>query len=76
MSAVEMARSTYVRKIAVDQADVMPTLSAGTSIDHVVSMSIPVLGGLLWTAFGYQFVFLAAAGIAVLNMILSRRLEI
>lgn len=76
MSAVEMARSTYVRKIAVDQADVMPTLSAGTSIDHIVSMSIPVLGGLLWTAFGYQFVFLAAAGIAVLNMILSRRLEI
>lgn len=76
MSAVEMARSTYVRKIAVDQADVMPTLSAGTSIDHVVSMSIPVLGGLLWTAFGYQYVFLAAAGIAVLNMILSRRLEI
>lgn len=76
MSAVEMARSTYVRKIAVDQADVMPTLSAGTSIDHVVSMSIPVLGGLLWTAFGYQSVFLAAAGIAVLNMILSRRLEI
>ncbi len=76
MSAVEMARSTYVRKIAVDQADVMPTLSAGTSIDHVVSMSIPVLGGLLWTAFGYQYVFLAAAGIAVINMILSRRLEI
>ncbi|HEX2944756.1 MAG TPA: MFS transporter [Clostridia bacterium] len=76
MSAVEMARSTYVRKIAVDPADVMPTLSTGTSIDHVVSMSIPVLGGLLWTAFGYQTVFLAAAGIAVLNMLLSRRLEI
>jgi MFS family permease len=76
MSAVEMARSTYVRKIAVDPADVMPTLSAGTSIDHVVSMSIPFLGGLLWAAFGYQYVFAAAAGIAVLNLILSRKLEI
>jgi MFS family permease len=76
MSAVEMARSTYVRKIAVDPADVMPTLSAGTSIDHVVSMSIPFLGGLLWAAFGYQYVFFAAAGIAVLNLILSRKLEI
>jgi predicted MFS family arabinose efflux permease len=76
MSAVEMARSTYVRKIAVDPADVMPTLSAGTSIDHVVSMSIPFLGGLLWAAFGYQYVFIAAAGIAVINLILSRRLAI
>ena len=45
MNAVEMARSTYVRKIAVDPADVTPTLSAGTSIDHVVSMSVPFLGG-------------------------------
>ena len=76
MSAVEMARSTYVRKIAVDPADVMPTLSAGTSIDHVVSMSIPFLGGLLWAAFGYQYVFIAAAGIAVINLILSRKLEV
>lgn len=76
MSAVEMARSTYVRKIAVDPADVMPTLSTGTSIDHVVSMSVPFSGGLLWAAFGYQYVFLAAAGIAVLNLILSRKLEI
>jgi MFS family permease len=76
MSAVEMARSTYVRKIAVDPGDVMPTLSAGTSIDHVVSMSIPFFGGLLWAAFGYQYVFFAAAGIAVLNLILSRKLEI
>lgn len=76
MSAVEMARSTYVRKIAVDPADVMPTLSTGTSIDHVVSMSIPFLGGLLWAAFGYQYVFIAAAGIAVINLILSRKLEI
>ena len=76
MSAVEMARSTYVRKIAVDPADVMPTLSTGTSIDHVVSMSIPFLGGLLWAAFGYQYVFIAAAGIAVINLVLSRKLEV
>ncbi len=75
MSAVEMARSTYVKKIAVHPADVMPTLSAGTSIDHLVSMTIPLLGGLLWTAFGYQYVFIAAAGIAVINLILSRKLE-
>ena len=76
MSAVEMARSTYVKKITHDPADVTPTLSTGTSIDHVVSMSVPFLGGLLWAAAGYQYVFIAAAAIALLNLFLSRNIEI
>lgn len=75
MSAVEMARSTYIRRIVVDPSDVTPTLSTGTSIDHVVSMSMPFLGGLLWAAAGYQYVFLVAAGIALLNLFLSRKIE-
>lgn len=75
MNAVEMARSTYMRKIAVDPEDVTSTLSAGTSLDHIVAMSIPFLGGLLWTAYGYKYVFIAAAVIAVLNFVLSRKIE-
>ena len=76
MSAVEMARSTYVKKIALDPADVMPTLSAGVSFDHVVAMTIPILGGLLWKSMGYQYVFMAAALIGILNLILSLRIRI
>lgn len=76
MAAVEMARSTYVRKIAIDPADVTPTLSTGTSLQHVASMLIPVFGGLLWAAIGYKYVFLAAAVIALLNLILSSRIRI
>ncbi len=76
MSAVEMARSTYVRKIAVDLADVTPTLSTGVSLQHIASMVIPVFGGLLWSAVGYQAVFKAAAVIAFLNLVLSRRIKI
>lgn len=76
MSAVEMARSTYLRKIAVDIADVTPTLSTGVSLQHIASMLIPVFGGLLWTAVGYQAVFMAAAVIAFLNLVLSRKIRI
>jgi predicted MFS family arabinose efflux permease len=75
LSAVEMARSTYVKKIAVHPEDVVPTLSAGTSFDHVISMSVPFLGGLIWTSFGYKYVFLAAALIAFLNFILSSKIK-
>lgn len=76
MSAVEMARSTYVRKIAVDLTDVTPTLSTGVSLQHIASMVIPIFGGLLWLHVGYQSVFMAAAVIAFLNLVLSRRIKI
>lgn len=76
MSAVEMARSTYVRKIAIDLVDVTPTLSTGVSLQHIASMVIPVFGGLLWLEVGYQAVFMAAAVIAFLNLVLSRRIKI
>ena len=76
MSAVEMARSTYVRKIAVTPEDVTPTLSTGTSLQHVASMLIPVFGGILWETLGYQWVFVAAAVIALINLLLSRKIKI
>jgi MFS family permease len=76
MAAVEMARSTYVRKIAVDLADVTPTLSTGVSLQHIASMVVPVFGGLLWAAVGYPAVFIAAAVIAFLNLVLSRKIRI
>jgi len=76
ISAVSMARSTYLRKIAVDVADVTPTLSTGVSLQHVASMVIPAFGGILWIYAGFEAVFMAAAVIALLNLILSRKISI
>ncbi len=68
---VNMARTTYLSRIAVKQEHVAPTLSLGTSIDHVVSMSVPSVGGIMWVSYGHHSVFMAAAGIAVLMFIFS-----
>ncbi|MBC8060860.1 MAG: MFS transporter [Clostridiaceae bacterium] len=76
LSVVEMARSTYVKKIAICPEDVTPTLSAGTSFDHVIAMSIPFLGGLLWATVGYKYVFIFAALIACLNLFLSLKINV
>jgi MFS family permease len=76
MSVVEMARSTYVKKIALCPEDVTPTLSAGTSFDHVIAMSIPFLGGIIWATVGYKYVFLVAAFIAFVNIFLTRRIQL
>ena len=67
MFATGMARTTYLDKIAVEKSDLAPTLSLGVSLDHLVSMTVPTLGGLLWDRSGYAYVFLAAAVLAVLN---------
>lgn len=66
--ACNMARATYLNKIADSPDDLTPTLSMGLTIDHAVSMTIPFFGGLVWMKLGYQYVFLGAAVIALLNL--------
>ena len=68
---VGTARSTYLAKIAVKAEDVAPTLSLGVTINHAISMSAPILGGLIWAAFGHSYVFVFAAGIAVVMFAFS-----
>ncbi|HBA61682.1 MAG TPA: MFS transporter [Elusimicrobia bacterium] len=65
MFATRIARTTYLNKIAEHRSDVAPTISMGVTMDHAVSMTIPALGGLLWAAYGYKSVFLAASLLSV-----------
>ncbi len=65
--AVTMAQETYMAKIAETKEDLTASLSMGVTINHLIAMSVPSLGGRLWDACGaYEPVFLAAAGVAVL----------
>lgn len=72
--ACNMARATYLNKIVDEPGDLTPTLSMGLTIDHAVSMTIPFFGGLLWLKYGYQYVFLMAALIAILNFLAALRI--
>jgi MFS family permease len=74
--AAGMARSTYLKKIALSPEDVSPTLSMGISMDHVVSMIIPFTGAFIWNSIGYEFVFLGGACIALLNLFLTSKINI
>ena len=76
LAAVSMARATYLKKIALSEEDVSPTLSMGITLDHMVSMFVPWLGGLIWTVLGYEYVFVAGATIATLNLLLTTRMKI
>lgn len=75
LASVSMARATYLKKIALNSEDVSPTLSMGITIDHMVSMFVPWLGGFVWTVLGYEYVFIGGAAIATLNLLLTTRMK-
>jgi len=74
--AVGMARATYLKKIALSPDHVTPTLSMGVSIDHFFSISVALISGIIWNRFGYQYVFLCGAAIAVINFFSVLRIKI
>lgn len=74
--AMEIARSTYLDKIALHREEVGPTLGLGVSINHAVSMTIPALGGLVWSRFGYPWVFVGSAAVAVLTLFSAARIRL
>jgi predicted MFS family arabinose efflux permease len=69
LMSVNMARSTYLKKIAVKKEHITPTLTMAVSLDHIFSIAIALAGGLIWATWGYQMVFLGGAVIAVVNLI-------
>jgi hypothetical protein len=63
-------------KIALSREDVGPTLTLGISINHAVSMSIPVLGGIAWKLYGFGWVFVGAAVVAVITLVMASRIRV
>ena len=76
LMSVSMARAMYIKKIALKPEDVQAALTAGITIDHIFSMSIAVLGGVIWNVFGYQYVFLMGVGIAAINFFVAMQIRI
>jgi predicted MFS family arabinose efflux permease len=69
LMSVNMARTTYIRKIIRHPDHLQPALASSVSIDHIFSISIALVSGTLWNRFGFQYVFLMGAFIAVANFV-------
>jgi predicted MFS family arabinose efflux permease len=58
---VGMARAKYVKTLAESKEEITTALSAGISINHLISILIAVAGGLLWESLGLEVLFSMAA---------------
>jgi hypothetical protein len=74
--ALRIARTTYLGKIADDPSDITPTIATGITIDHAVAMSLPILSGSIWEAFGFRWVFLLAGAIAVVGFFVCLQIRV
>jgi predicted MFS family arabinose efflux permease len=74
--ALRVARTTYLGKIVEHPGDITPTIATGITIDHAVAMSLPVLSGYIWEAFGFRWVFLLAGAIAVAGFFVCLQIRI
>lgn len=74
--SVGMARATYMKKIAKEPGDIQPALTAAVTIDHVFSISAALIGGVIWSVYGFQYVFLMGAGLALINFFVALQVRI
>ncbi len=65
--SLAMARTTYLSSIIEFESEMVPTIGLGGTIDHIVSMAVPVLGGILWVSAGSWSVFAMAGVVAVIT---------
>lgn len=73
--SIAMTRAVYVKSIVKKPEDLSPTLSLGISIDHIVSMGLPIVGGIAWSrggAFGYRWIFIGGAVVASVSFLVAR----
>ena len=68
------AITTYLGKIA-PRHEIAPSLAMGGTANHVAAVSVPVLGGILWSQFGYQVTFFAGAATCLASVLVANAIR-
>ena len=71
--ATGTGRAIYLSRLTHDPQEITSTLAMGISINHIVSMTIPILAGTIWERFGYEKLFLSACFLAIAIGFLATR---
>ena len=67
-SQMGIIRTIYLKSIAIDPKDVTPTLSLSMMLDHIVSITVGILGGVIWITIGSQYIFYIVAVLSFVNL--------
>jgi predicted MFS family arabinose efflux permease len=73
---LRIALQSYFQKIAVHPREITPNLSLGQTINHIASVIIPLVGGIVWETVGSQFTFLVGVGIVCVSLIVVQWMSV
>lgn len=68
-----MVRTIYLKSILLKKTDLTPSMTLGMSMDHVVSITGALIGGIIWVSYGPQYIFFGAAILSLLNIYIARK---
>lgn len=71
-----MVRTIYLRSIVIKASDIKPTLSLGISMDHAISILSAYICGIIWSAWGAQYVFFCVAALSFVNLYVATKVDI
>ncbi|MCC2671993.1 MAG: major facilitator superfamily protein, partial [Armatimonadetes bacterium] len=66
---------TYIRHTA-PREDLSASLAMGLTWNHIAAVSVPLVAGLIWAAYGYERIFLCGIGLAVASFAMCLTLPV
>ncbi|WP_418764901.1 MFS transporter [Mailhella sp.] len=69
-----IAVRTFFQKIAFPE-DAAPNMAIAQTINHIPAVTLPAIGGWMWTSWGYQSVFLFGAGLTAISLMLAQLVD-
>ncbi len=69
------ALQTYIKREHPD-VDLKSTYAMGVTMNHAAAVTVPLVGGFIWAAFGYRVPFLGGAVLAALSVFVASRLRL
>ena len=76
ISVASMASNVYVQDIAENQEELTATISSGISVNHVISIIIALMGGLIWKLAGIELLFSLSAFLGLLNSLYAASIKV
>jgi MFS family permease len=76
ISLASMASNVYVQDIASSQEEITATISTGISVNHLISIFIALMGGLIWQVTGIEVLFSLSALLGLCNTLYAATIKL
>ena len=76
ISLASIATTVYVQDIADSREEVTATITTGISVNHLISVAIALLGGLIWKVLGIEMLFTMSALLGLINSIYAATIKV